>query len=60
MSMLPNGKPLFGIWLAPWLCTVRLFGWLFQIKRVRDELFSQREDRHRIRVLGVSIKLFGK
>ncbi len=51
---------MFRLWLGPWLITVCVFGRLFQVKRVRDELFSQRNDRWRIRLFGLSIKLFGK
>jgi hypothetical protein len=39
--------------------TVR-FAWrLFQVIPICDELFSQRQDRERIRFCGLSIKLFG-
>ncbi len=56
-------KPMFWIWLPDQRCrtlTMRVFWMLFQVKRVDDELFSQRQDRWRIRVFGWSIKLFGK
>lgn len=55
-------KPQFGLWCC-WqrkMITLRLFGRLFQITRQRNELFSQRRDRRRIRVMGWSIKLFGE
>ncbi len=54
---------MFWIWLPDQRCrtlTMRVFWMLFQVKRVDDELFSQRQDRWRIRVFGWSIKLFGK
>jgi hypothetical protein len=52
--------PMFGVWFWRHGVTIRLFGWLFQFKRTRDEMFSQRHDSRRIRALGVSIKLFGE
>ena len=53
--------PCFGVWARkrPPSLTLRIFWCLFQIKRVEDELFSQRQDKRRIRVYGWSIKLFG-
>ena len=49
----------FGVWLGPWIVTLRVFGWLFQVKLVKNELISQRQDRWRMRMFGVSVKLFG-
>ena len=52
--------PCFGIWTLSCGITLRIFYRLFQIKLVRDELYSQRNDSRRIRFMGLSIKLFGK
>ncbi len=51
--------PYFGIWVGRWILTVRLFGCLFQAKRVRDEIFSQRRDANRFRFRGLSVKTEG-
>lgn len=48
-------KPMFGIWLWRWGMTIRVIGRVMQIKLVRDEMFSQRMDTRRWRVLGMSI-----
>ncbi len=52
--------PRFRLWIWQWGITARLFGWLFQVKLIRDEIFSQRHDTRRIRLMGLSIKLFGR
>jgi len=51
--------PLFGIWILRPGITLRVFGWLFQIKLTKNELPSQWQDISRWRFLGLSIKLFG-
>jgi hypothetical protein len=51
--------PRFGIWVGPWLLTVRLFGCFFQVKLVRDEIYSQRHDPKRWRFCGVSLRIGG-
>lgn len=52
-------RPWFGVWKLKTGITVVLFKYLFQIKLVSDELFSQRYDNSRIRIYGLSVKLFG-
>lgn len=52
-------RPLFGFWLWRSGVTVVLFRRLFQVKFERDELPSQRLDTSRIRLCGLSVKLFG-
>lgn len=52
-------RPFSWVWFWQWGVTV-VFAWkLFQIQRVKDELYSQRHDPWRIRLCGLSIKLFG-
>lgn len=62
--MTTSNTPCFGLWFS-WssearCVTVRCLWRLFQVKRVRDELFSQRQDRWRLRLFGWSVKLFGR
>jgi len=52
--------PRFAFWIWRWGITARIFGRLFQVKLRQDELFSQRHDTRRIRIAGLSIKVFGK
>jgi hypothetical protein len=52
-------RPWFGVFLLARGVTVVCFGKLFQAKLQKDELFSQRNDKTRIRVFGLSFKLFG-
>ena len=54
-----SSKPYWGLWWWRRGLTVRAFGWLFQMKCQKDELCSQRRDPWRVRVLGLSIKMFG-
>jgi len=56
-----NNPPLFWIWFLKHRgVTIRCFGWLFQIKPIHAETFSQRNDRYRLREFGWSIKAFGQ
>lgn len=55
-----NNVPCFGLWVSRKGITVRFFWMLFQIVRTESELFSQRNDKYRIRLFGWSVKLFGK
>jgi len=52
-------RPMFGVWIWRDGITVVLFRKLFQCRTVKGELFSQRNDKARIRIFGCSIKLFG-
>lgn len=53
-------EAMIRLWFLPRGFTLRVFGRIFQVKPIADEMFSQRMDRWRIRILGWSIKLFGK
>lgn len=53
-------KPLFACWVWNRGITMRVFGKLFQVKFVSDEIFTQRHDAWRLRAFGLSVKMFGK
>lgn len=53
----PPNKPQFGVWAGRRILTARIFGRLFQVKLVRDEIYSQRQDQKRIRFCGLSVKI---
>ena len=55
-----NELPMFAAWVWRYGVTLRIFWRLFQVKLVRDEIFSQRCDPWRMRLFGLSIKLFGR
>lgn len=57
--MMRDKPPLFYVWVWRWGITVRMFRRLFQVIPIKRELFSQRHDESRIRIFGLSFKLFG-
>jgi hypothetical protein len=48
--------PKMKLWAWKWGATLRIGRMFFQVKRQRDELFSQRHDNKRLRILGLSAK----
>jgi hypothetical protein len=52
-------RPMFAFWAGEGCLTIVAFQKMFQVKPIARELFSQRQDASRIRIFGLSLKLFG-